>query len=737
MGLRIPTPSPRDLEESTPIPGQAPSVEPIPAPTQFPVEPEPEPVEREPAQTGEQLTDEEILQVIQDNPDMSDEEMSLLLAGVEEEQISTPSIESVKASFLERFQAGLPISEDKRAKVLKKLIGKKGKVKIGRFVDGKFKEDRVNGEIHFKRPGETKFQPLDPDDFGFNVETFGGDVADLGGDLFEGVISGLAEAGIIVGGTGSTFGLGAPAATGIALATGPAIGMGARDILSRVVTEEGILEGERVATEVLVNTGVNAVFFGAGKIGQRVIDAARGFFATAPKPVAEAVVHIQSYVDDIIHEVGPTKDPFDAGAKAFGRIEELQRQFGEEVELLKDTVTGLRQQELFSPSTYMGQVTEILKDQRAQFSVDKNGLFRINVGTKAIGAGEQGKIALKGIVDQFNEVLTRVKNDGGLHFDEIDDMTKSLQARVGDEVSDKNVRRRINNILTTISSAIKSDRDQIMVDAIDSTVTRKPLKTLHNFINLPTPKSVVETTMGQYADNIGAIKSIQKVWNQSDEAGDLFMDAMTRPGNQESLKAFKNLLGDSSVDWLSFKSSWMDKTLKDSIDPLTKVFNPITFQKKINSSRIAREIILSDEEFKKVGNAAIAYSKLDLGQIPFSQGGKKAVQDFVEFAIFPYLTTKLRGATNIIMGSKKVADYLNTEGFMELAKKSATNTEVSLWLGRKNLFQELVSQSKPVKEKGILKYAITPGVRHILRRLDLNEVQENSVKPPSPGLEGL
>ena len=766
MGLRkdIPTPSPANLESPVPLQNQPPEdisglapidivggEEPLPAPEPVAEEvaPEPEP-ERAPA--AEELpeleiTPDDIADILINNPEISSEELDELLTVLD-------PVKAVKLSFQqklkERFAAGLPIDMTKRVAALKKKVEKGTEIKIGRFEEsegdpsdptsiverGEFTED-PEGEIHVKRPGEKEFSPFDPSELG--LEEAGLDIADLGGDLFEGIITGLTEAGIIGAGAAGTAGLGAIPATAAALATGPVVGLGARQGLSQLVTGEDVVEEENALSELGTSVGLNFLAFGGQKIAGRVLDLVGDFFQSGPKTVAKNVVEVQKFTEDTIKKIGVSAEPVEAGAKFAGALDKIRNDFGGEVQLLKDKVSRRTTGEVFPAENYMNSVRKSLEENGA--TLDEFGFATLpksqskairairegdSVGplveTKAARAGQEGKAALSRLVNDYNDNVALIKQNGGLSFDKIDEITGSLQARP--EITDATAKQRVNNMLTGIENSAKDDRDLIMTGVMQG--------------GSDTERELALSAMDTYSENIASLQAAKKIFKQSSEENELFVKAMTRPNNIKTLKETKALLGEGSKEWRNFKASWLDDTMSKNIDSRTNVFDANKFLKEIDSDRSVRKVMLDDPEFRDLAIASRKFSKIDFSKVDFKPQEKQAMTSFVG-AMSGFVGAKIRGATDFLFNLGSAADYLVKDGFVDMAKAAATESEKMFWIKRRNLYREIINTSQRVQNKnGSFKYILTPASRTLLRRTAKDELAPNEpqqeVNPELPGL---
>jgi len=738
MGLRVTTPrpqpseaipatQPRTLEnlEQVPLPenqpitsaanapenlGAAPVEQPVPAP-----EPAPAPGQgRVPA--GEP-SDADILAALE-GPDAdtpSDDEI-LGAMGFENMSEAASAIKSKLdqrgffSKFGERFKASFGRNTEETASFLRNKFGAEN-VKI---------ED---GNIKFRADKKEKFQDFDPtviperkdlpSGVGAAFQEMGLDIADFGGDIVEGVLSAAIELGVVSGTTLATGGAGAVPAFAAGAAISGAVGPQARAEALEAFGGTRDVNIDEVDLSIGA-AGLNVAMLGLGAFAKKGFnkgaEAIRAFNQQRPIKVIEQVAVINKSVDDFVREQAIPVDPKVAATEVFGALDKIEKNLSSEVGVFIEDAIEATKGQRFVPENYLRETVKVFQDARVV--VDPNTL-KANIGPGTLTLGSpNGKQALKGIVDQFNEIMDKTRAGGGLDLREMDDLKKSmfsLKQAWSKGAQNLPKDKRIAAVVGKIHGGMATDRVSQIKTALKDTVDGKS----------------IDDAIGNFAESADDLKEFKKLFSRADSA-EIAGDALIKKGNSERVIKLKNILGEESPEWKQFRATWLNQRMEDATSLTTGIFDAKQFIESISDKRLGKEVrsqLMTDGDFRRMQKAATDFDRLGVTDINNSPKGQLAVEAMVSL-ISPFRNAQVRGGWALARGNASAADYLLDRGFVKMAEDAASVAEKREFLGARELLRTLVNNSRKVTKGGKEFYITTPAVRNILRAGIGDEQQE-------------
>jgi len=753
MGLRFKeiVPSPSSLENPIPLRDEAPqelpdlqglpdqvtqTAEPLEAPQEEPEQPD---ISRSPA--GEGISDEELIQLLEENPDIDPDELGALLQGDQEEDPVRSNISGSVSNFFrdlkERGTVSLGRKPEEQAKILKKLLGKGGKVKI------------KDGELLFKRKGEAKFQQFDPGEFG--LSELGLDIADFGGDLTEAVIGGLASLGFTMGGAaaggavggavgsfpGSLTGAGL-GGTGAAIASRPAaiaIGKTGRSLLAQLAGSEG--ETLPDATEVLLETGIDFGMAGMGRLLSGVRPAISKVRLAAEKAIQaskegrlEQLSLGRKEFLEALAEMGKGTKRESALNIVDGEVNKIFDNLTSTVRIFRDEAQdeAKRQGKKFSPKALLKELDDILADNGVSF--DKSGMATdLPKGLRSLAPfkdTKSGKSTLEALRKVQNQLVLESKA-GGTDLDVIENVIGGFQNLI-DFKKAGDIQKPTGEavkVFKRLRNAARQDETLAITETLGD-------KLINN-------KSVTEA-FEQASNKLDDVKIMKKIFDP--DKGIKFDRHMFNPDNIKDLRRFKNLFGTESKQWEALKGSYILDIMDDAIQEPNFFVNEKAIFKRLSDSRsgsgdIAREFF-TEGEINNVKNILRKTANITKRSDIFNPNEPEKIFGPIMGLAAPLLGvrvlpgTKLRSIKDLsaimfkkFKGNADLLDAFTEESILEFAEKATTRQErINILQLRSSLLNVINSAKRVETAKGKAKYVITNATKSLIEQQPTQEAKK-------------
>ncbi len=578
------------------------------------------------------------------------------------------------AGILARFKASFGRNLKESKAILENSAFGKGNVKV---------ED---GELFFRKNKKDPFKKVDPDDE-FSFADLAGDIADVGGDIAE---IATAVVGEVVLSPFATP-LGAAAITAAASAA-------ARD---RIVTNLFQADDEDIdlMTETLKSAGFAIAGFGITRglsKGWSGLKSAYGKFKAGTQlSRIKALADVNIVLDDTIKAVnnGNTISASQAGTTLDNALTTKKNALQIAVGTQEDDAIAKAGDEFFTSTGMLNQMKQVLEEQGAKF--DKDGFItrfkpkttipelpslpideispkefeRIAAGfssrekaieevaesarlTTMFKGDRGGQQAMRETVETYNSFLASTRNNQGVDLRTMINSIKKFQA-IG--FRKEEFGPSVREAMRKIEHSGIQDRHS----ALGKVLTGQG-------------KKIIDDAYSNFSNSIDSIMDITGSIGRKDSP-EMFAQAVIKKGNAKRVKDLKFITGEDSEAFRQVKAAWMTSITEKSSQ--SGVLFGKQFMKEIKSygGDVVKEMF-TPAEFGKIKTLAKRSERIFKTDL-LSEADKAAIQDMA-FVFLPqtFLPTRVRAATNLL-GGKKAGDYLLDEGFMQMMRKTGSNTE--------------------------------------------------------------
>lgn len=570
-----------------------------------------------------------------------------------------------------------------------------------------------DGELWFRKKGAKSKHRIDRSAFGLLKEgkfaeagrEAAGDVADMTGTGIEiaGNVAGEAASiaagskigagigflavgpgGAFVGGATGAI-AGAVAGTAVAAATGIAM----REM---AVEAFGGQNSGNAAEEFVIATGINAATLGAGVmlkgVGRKMIAPLRDALENSPKQRLYQLAQIRSEFEAITQKIGVKgQTTAQTGAQIDGAVVRLEKQLGEQVELLKTETIAKGADKPFPAENYSRAVEKILGDY---------GLPKDTLPVILNDPVLQGKVIqnmLKG--DRLGatpenarlvrQLLGELKAGGKFKMDDLYDQLDRLRGLAEYEKS-PDALTPLNKIARELRQALAKDRNGI-IEAMYKD-------------NDP---HGIASAIKEYSSRIDAIDDFRNIFTRK-RSVELFTDSIVSKNNSKMIAQVKELLGPESPEFQALQAEWIDQICKKSIESGSGVVNGKKLRSTLESygEDVVNQMISPREKLTLEYIARKAEKIPYLDMLNSSAASQQAVKDGAMAIISggKNIPAQVRLLWTLFRENADAAKYLSEEGLLELAQQQKNGFTKRQLIKVSQAFGKLIDASDVVVTKG-------------------------------------
>jgi hypothetical protein len=640
-----------------------------------------------------------------------------------------------------RFRGGLTGGDEGMLTAVKSMYdanGQGGKVEVR------------DGNIWFRSKTGDKMRRFDPDAFEPLMDVF----LDHSGAFLETGAAIATEGALAPVGEAAAGVMGAVRAGGAAVsaaAAGTAARAGTEAVVDQFSAEKQF-DWDSTKKDLAWSMGINVATLGVVKgakfSGSKVADAVRSFAETPSAEVrVKQLADIRTGFDKLVSDMGGnrTQTSAEVGRRIFGAVDDLGNRLSDTVMMMDSSLKQLaRDKQITSVGVdnTMAKLRDVLRRNGVQFDKDGYGYLasqsddaigqlasRIDsspanlVSSKpssaareqAAGAltaregkafnSEQGKAGRDRLVSDYNNMLNASKTDGGIPLEALLSNVRGYQ-EAGDFAARMSAPDAEISAYRELQHAAGSDRH----DAISQIVNTEtnPFSGAKEVMSGASEKQIYQRAYQQYAQKMDDVMEFRNIFSQRKSA-EAFTSALTENMNSARIDKLKGLLGEGSPEFQVFKSEYLNKTVQNAVEPTTGIFQPAVFARQFK--QIGKDSVNSmfgAEEQKAILQTVRAAERIKTSDLVTREDSDAIKQFILLGAGDTFKSTKLNILWNLVgRTSKRAADYLRDDLYLEAAKAAPTDEVRQSVLGGLAYYEEFLSKCTTVKVGGQERYVPT------------------------------
>lgn len=602
-----------------------------------------------------------------------------------------PNLVGEGAGVLARLRAGLGRSTAEKASLFEATFGK-GNVKV--------RADK----IYFRRPGEKRFQSVEPESLGFWTDLIS-DLADNSGSVVEGATAaGVEGLGAL---TGSAAG---PAGAGLGLAAGAMVGGAAgADARRLAVAAAGgqIDPAVNQTQEQTIGAAANLAGLGAGALLHKVGDfAVKGLNRVLNEPALPRIhmlSRISAALDNMASEYRVAgQDKSAVGSSVRTAAQKERDILNNQVVMMRESVIEKAKDQKFPVTNTLSLLKKTLQEKGATFNESGNALlsgklpdteFSYSVPTqrtssivdasgdpfvtsgtstktmtipgqpvreplKPFGAAG-GSPLMEQMASDYNRLL-KEQAKGGVSAQELFDLTGFYQDKSS---FDKDFGTKVTSQWKQLQHASADDRNM----AAGLVLRGSP------------EEGAFTRAYQEFTDRTDALRQFEKVITKAEKNGGIgaIADAVINKEKPEKIARFKALFGDgenfdsiTGPVWSKVKGEWLNGLIQKNTSASSGIFDGAGMLAELKSyGKETLNQVLSGEE-----QAALKRLSLKASSIKTSDLAKpeEFARDLLGLPFFNRMmaSTKASILWKLTKRDARAAEYLLDEGFMDAARAS-------------------------------------------------------------------
>lgn len=640
-------------------------------------------VQRDGAPEDQELSVEELIDSASDELVKDEEKFELENDDYQSplDQVERPL--SAAEEFRVRAAGAMSTSPEQKKRLLQKAFSALGK---------DFEVVEKGGKLKFRKKGSRKFFDVDPE----GADNFREVLADIFADNAEVLLEATAGIGTeiasVKAGTlaGAAIGSGAgPIGSLVVAATGGLAGLVAGFPLatkaSQVAREQALaafdetFEGDE---NFLLNTGLNAVSFGAGsllaKSGKAIAGSMREFLKSSPKATLKSAAEVRQSFEQFKTSVFKNLPPESGSKREIGEqvgnaIDEAGTDLGNRLGLIRSEFQLKAGTGPLPSENYLKAITDELQDagvsgqemamiasagnkpSKEILELRSDILKRVEEGSH-LGDGDQGAA----FVDKLFDELEIVNRKGGLDAQTLLNKAQEWKKPAGFSRKTK--------------TSVPITKAKGRARKIQQSLAKDELTNYEQvFAGDPIRASFLKNAKEEFGAKIGAIDEFKKIF-QNKKTGETFINTIFRGEKRAAnIRDLKRILGAESDEFAMIQSEFVDTIYNKAIDTGTGIVKPGAIAKEIKAiGEDAMNEILSPKQVqalqfinKKAGlipglqpkvNKADAALAIDMGQVVASN--------------FTNSNAKVRVLWNLTRSNANVAEFLADDGLLKIATRS-------------------------------------------------------------------
>lgn len=636
-----------------------------------------------------------------------------------------------------RFRSGLAGSEEGVLKAVKSAYegnGLGGKVEVR------------DGKIWFRRTSKQKMTRFDPDAFEPLMDTF----FDNSGAWINGIAATTTEGALAPVGSAAK-GIAGAMRSGAAAVTGAAAGSAAL-ATAQAATDQ--FDWENTKKDLGWSMGINVATLGVTKglkfSGAKVADAVRSFAETPSAEVRiKQLADIRTGFDKLVSDMGGTRTqtPAEVGRRIFGAVDDIGNRLSDTVQMMDSSLKQLARDKKITSvgvENTMAKLRDVLRRNGVQFdpegyaylasqsdeaieslasrmesspenlvSAKPSARSKANAAStlsaregKAFNS-EQGRQGRERLMRDFNEMVNASKTDGGIPLDALFSNVRSYQeaadfaARMGAPDAEIAAYRELQH-------AAGTDRHDAISQIVDTETN--PFSGAKEVMTGASEKQIYQRAYKQYAEKMDDVMEFRTIFSQRKSA-EAFTNALTEGMNSDRILKLKNLLGEGSPEFQVFKSEYLNKTVQNAVEPTTGIFQPQVFARQFKQmGKDSVNAMFSGEEQKAILQTVRAAERIKTSDLVTREDADAIKQFILLGAGDTFKSTKLNILWNLVARtSKRAADYLRDDLYLEAAKAAPTDEVRQSVLAGLAYYEEFLSKCTTVKVRGQERYV--PAIR--------------------------
>lgn len=606
-----------------------------------------------------------------------------------------------------------------------------------------------NGKIWFKRTAKQKMQRFDPDAFEPFLDVIAdnaGSLLELGGALgSEGALSPLVR-GMkgIVGAVARGAGTVASGVAGTAVKQGVQAGVDA-------FSDQAQTNWAEAKKDLAWSFGLNVAGLALGNtvkaVGGRLAETVKGVASTGSAETRiKQLADVRVGFDKLVESYGGTRrqSQYDIGKRIYGAVDEIGSKLEDTVAMVDSSVKALAREKGITAvgvDNLKAKMKDVLgrngvvfdKEGKAFLAsesadavnslaagLEENGANLVKTApsgkarAKAAGAlraGEakpfnssEGQRSRQQLIDQYNDLIDATSVNGGIPVDTLISNIRTFQenAQFGLKTGAPDAEVAAYRELQTAGAM---DRHDAFTQILD--YTKNPFTGQVEAHAMP-EADIYFRAYNQYAEKMDDVMEFRTLFTQRKSA-EAFAQALAEPGNAERIIKLKNVLGEHSKEFEIFKGEYLNQAVKKAVNPETGIFIPQVFARQFkHAGQDAVNSMFGEAEQKVIMAASQAAEKIKTSDLIDEKQADAIKQMIMLAAGDTFKSTKVNYLYQMFARtSKKAADYLRDEAYLEAAKAAPTDEARKAILASLAYFEDFLSKSTVVKIGGKERYVPT------------------------------
>jgi hypothetical protein len=606
-----------------------------------------------------------------------------------------------------------------------------------------------DGKIWFKRTAKQKMTRFDPDAFEPLLDVIAdnaGALLELGGALgSEGALRPLVQG--MKGIAGAAAKGAATVASGVA---GTAVKQGVQAGVD-AASAQAQTNWQEAKKDLAWSFGLNLAGLGLGTavkaVGGRLAETVKGLASSGSAETRiKQLADVRVGFDKLVESYGGTRtqSQYDVGKRIYGTVDDIGNKLEDTVAMVDSSIKSLAHEKGITAvgvDNLKAKMKDVLRRNGVLFDkegkaylasesddavsavaagLEENGANLVKTApsgkakSKAAGAlrareakafnSSEGRAARQRLISDYNDMIDASNVAGGIPVETLLSNIRTFQenAKFGMKVGAPDAEVAAYREL---QAAAAQDRHDAFTQILD--YTKNPFTGQVEAHAMPEAE-IYFRAYNQYAEKMDDVMEFRTLFTQRKSA-EAFAQALAEPGNAERIIKLKNVLGEHSKEFEVFKGEYLNQAVKKAVNAETGIFVPQVFARQFkNVGQDAVNAMFPVAEQKVIMSAAQAAEKIKTSDLVTPKEAD-AIKQMIMLAVGDtFKSTKVNYLYQMFgRTSKKAADYLRDEAYLEAAKAAPTDEGRKAILASLAYFEDFLKKATVVKIGGKERYVPT------------------------------